>query len=77
MVTGGAFTVKSYEKKGTTAFIPDPNYWGEKAHVQAVALTYYTNADSMIADLKATRSTGSTRCRSTPSTSSRRTRTFR
>ena len=52
MVTGGAFTVKSYEKKGTTAFIPDPNYWGEKAHVQAVALTYYTNADSMIADLK-------------------------
>jgi peptide/nickel transport system substrate-binding protein len=52
MVTGGAFTVKQYEKKGTTVFIPDPNYWGEKAHVQAVALTYYTNADSMIADLK-------------------------
>jgi peptide/nickel transport system substrate-binding protein len=52
MVTGGAFTVQQYEKKGTTVFIPDPNYWGEKAHVQAVALTYYTNADSMIADLK-------------------------
>jgi peptide/nickel transport system substrate-binding protein len=53
MVTGGAFTLKQYEKKGTTVFIPDPNYWGEKAHVQAVALTYYTNADSMIADMKA------------------------
>jgi peptide/nickel transport system substrate-binding protein len=52
MVTGGAFTVKQYEKKGTTVFIPDPNYWAEKPHVQAVALTYYTNADSMIADLK-------------------------
>ena len=52
MVTGGAFTLKQYEKKGTTVFIPDPNYWGEKAHVQAVALTYYTNADSMIADMK-------------------------
>jgi peptide/nickel transport system substrate-binding protein len=53
MVTGGAFTVKQYEKKGTTVFIPDPNYWGdEKAHVQAIALTYYTNADSMIADMK-------------------------
>src|SRR5215203_2524923 len=52
MVTGGAFTVKQYEKKGTTVFIPDPNYWGEPAHVQAVAQTYYTNADSMIADLK-------------------------
>jgi peptide/nickel transport system substrate-binding protein len=52
MVTGGAFTLKQYEKKGTTVFIPDPNYWGEKPHVQAVALTYYTNADSMIADMK-------------------------
>ncbi|HEY7004145.1 MAG TPA: ABC transporter substrate-binding protein [Gaiellaceae bacterium] len=53
MVTGGAFTLKQYEKKGTTVFLPDPNYWGEKPHVQAVALTYYTNADSMIADMKA------------------------
>ena len=52
MVTGGAFTLKQYEKKGTTVFIPDPNYWGEKPHVQAIALTYYTNADSMIADMK-------------------------
>jgi peptide/nickel transport system substrate-binding protein len=52
IVTGGAFTLKQYEKKGTTVFIPDPNYWGEKPSVEAVALTYYTNADSMIADLK-------------------------
>jgi peptide/nickel transport system substrate-binding protein len=52
MVTGGAFRLKSYEKKGTTAFIPDPNYWGEKPSYEAVALTYYTNADSMIADMK-------------------------
>ena len=53
MVTGGAYTVKSYAKKGTTVFIPDPNYWGPPSHADAVALTYYTNADSMIADLKA------------------------
>jgi len=53
MVTGGAYTVKQYEKKGTTAFIPDPNYWGSPSHADAVALTYYTNGDSMIADLKA------------------------
>ncbi len=52
MVTGGAYTIKSYEKKGTTVFIPDPNYWGPPSHADAVALTYYTNADSMIADLK-------------------------
>jgi peptide/nickel transport system substrate-binding protein len=52
MVTGGAYTVKSYEKKGTTAFIPDPNFWGPKSNADAVALTYYTNSDSMIADLR-------------------------
>jgi peptide/nickel transport system substrate-binding protein len=52
MVTGGAFRLKSYEKKGTTVFTPDPNYWGQKPSYDAVALTYYTNADSMIADMK-------------------------
>lgn len=52
MVTGGAFTMKQYEKKGTNVFIPDPNYWGTPANVEAVALIYYTNSDSMIADLQ-------------------------
>jgi peptide/nickel transport system substrate-binding protein len=52
IVTAGAYTVKQYEKKGTTVFIPDPNFWGPPSHADAVALTYYTNADSMIADLK-------------------------
>ena len=52
MVTGGAYTVKQYEKKGTTVFIPDPNFWGPPSNADAVALTYYTNSDSMIADLK-------------------------
>ena len=52
IVTAGAYTVKQYEKKGTTVFIPDPHFWGPPSHADAVALTYYTNADSMIADLK-------------------------
>jgi peptide/nickel transport system substrate-binding protein len=52
MVTSGAYTVKSYAKKGTTVFIPDKDFWGPPSHADAVALTYYTNADSMIADLK-------------------------
>jgi peptide/nickel transport system substrate-binding protein len=52
MVTGGAYTLKRYAKKGTTVLIPDKNYWGPPSHADAVALTYYTNADSMIADLK-------------------------
>jgi peptide/nickel transport system substrate-binding protein len=52
IVTAGAYRIKSYQKKGTTVFIPDPNFWGPPSHADAVALTYYTNADSMIADLK-------------------------
>jgi peptide/nickel transport system substrate-binding protein len=52
MVTGGAYTLKSYSKKGTTVFVRDKNYWGPPSNADAVALTYYTNADSMVADLK-------------------------
>ena len=52
MVTGGAYTVKQYEKKGTTVFIPDPNFYGPKSNADAVALTFYTNSDSMIAELR-------------------------
>jgi peptide/nickel transport system substrate-binding protein len=52
MIVGGAYTVKSYEKKGTTVFIPNPGYYGPPSNAEAVALTYYTNADSMIADLQ-------------------------
>ena len=52
MVTGGAYTIKSYEKKGTTVFIPDPNFYGPKSNSDAVALTYYTNSDSMIAAMR-------------------------
>jgi peptide/nickel transport system substrate-binding protein len=52
MVTGGAFTMQQYEKRGTNLFVPDPNYWGPPAHAEAVALIYYTNSDSMIADLQ-------------------------
>ena len=52
MVTGGAYTVKDYEKKGTTVFIPDPNFYGPKSNADAVALTFYTNSDSMIADMR-------------------------
>jgi peptide/nickel transport system substrate-binding protein len=52
MVTGGAYTLKSYEKKGTTVFIADPSFYGPKSNADAVALTFYTNSDSMIADLR-------------------------
>ena len=40
------------EEGHDAAFIPDPNFYGPKSNADAVALTYYTNADSMIADLR-------------------------
>ena len=53
IVSGGAFTLKEYERKGTTVFLADPNYYGTPANVEAVTLTYFTNADSMASELRA------------------------
>jgi peptide/nickel transport system substrate-binding protein len=52
LVSAGVYRLKSYEKKGTTVYTADPNYWGPKSNAEAVALTYYTNADAMLSDLK-------------------------
>jgi peptide/nickel transport system substrate-binding protein len=52
VVSAGAYTISKYQEKGTTVFLPYKGYWGPPSHADAVALTYYTNADSMIADLK-------------------------
>jgi peptide/nickel transport system substrate-binding protein len=51
-VTGGAFTIQSYEKKGKTVFRPNPNYYSTPANAEAIVLQFYTNADAMIADLE-------------------------
>jgi peptide/nickel transport system substrate-binding protein len=53
VVSGGAYTVTQYEKKGTTAFKPYPDFYGPPSHASGIALTYYTNSDAVIADLKA------------------------
>jgi peptide/nickel transport system substrate-binding protein len=52
LVSGGPFMITKYAEKGTTVFRPNPGWWGPKPHTDAVALVYYTNSDSMIADLK-------------------------
>ena len=52
LVAGGAYSIKSYEKKGTTVYIPNPGYYGTPSNAEAIALTYYTNTDSMVADLE-------------------------
>ncbi len=52
IVSAGAYTISQYEKKGTTAFKPYPDFWGPPSQASGVALTYYTNQDAVIADLK-------------------------
>ena len=52
VVSAGAYTIKEYEKKGTTVFIPWEGYYGEPSNAEAVTLTYFTNADSMISELR-------------------------
>jgi peptide/nickel transport system substrate-binding protein len=52
VVSAGAYTIKDYEKKGTTVFIPWEGYYGEPSNAEAVALTYFTNEDSMISELQ-------------------------
>ena len=51
-VGGGAFFVKTFEKKGTTIIQKNPGYYTTPPHVDAVGLTVYQNADAMLAALK-------------------------
>jgi len=51
-VGGGAFFVKTFEKKGTTILEKNPGYYTTPPHVDAIGLTVYQNADAMLAALK-------------------------
>lgn len=51
-VSGGPFEMVKFEVKGTSAFKANPDFYGPKAQVKGLALTYYTNTDAMLADLK-------------------------
>lgn len=52
IVAGGPYTVTQYEQKGTTAFKPNPNFYGPRSKSAGVAFTYYTNATSMVVDME-------------------------
>ncbi|MFJ6725391.1 ABC transporter substrate-binding protein [Streptomyces sp. NPDC091281] len=53
MVSGGPFTITRLEEKGTTVYRPNPRYYGAQPALKAVTLTYYTNAEALVADLVA------------------------
>lgn len=52
IVSGGAYSIEKWEEQGTTIFKANPDFYGPKSHVAAIALVYYTNEDAMLADLK-------------------------
>ena len=52
VVAGGPYTVTQFEQKGTTAFKPNQNFYGPRSKAAGVALTYYTNATSMVVDMQ-------------------------
>jgi peptide/nickel transport system substrate-binding protein len=52
-VAGGAYSITKFQEKGTTVYKPNPYFYGPKSNADAVAMTYYTNSTSMIADLQA------------------------
>ncbi len=52
IVSGGPYSIEKWEEKGTTIFKANPDFYGPKSNVAAIALVYYTNEDAMLADLK-------------------------
>lgn len=52
VVAGGAYSITKFQEKGTTAFQPNPGFYGPPSHAAAVSLTYYTNSTLMAADLE-------------------------
>ena len=52
IVGGGSFSVTKYDKKGTTILERNPGFYGQKPHVDAVGMTWFANADAMLAALK-------------------------
>ncbi|MGZ4480981.1 MAG: ABC transporter substrate-binding protein [Gaiellales bacterium] len=52
-VAAGPYQITQFQEKGTTVFKPNPGFYGPKSNAQAVAMTYYTNSTSMVADFRA------------------------
>jgi peptide/nickel transport system substrate-binding protein len=52
IVGGGSFYVDKYDKKGTTILKRNEGFYGTKPHLDAVGITWFANADAMVAALK-------------------------
>jgi peptide/nickel transport system substrate-binding protein len=52
IVSGGPFILTKYAAKQDALFKRNPGYYGPKAHLQGVALEFFTNDDAMVTALK-------------------------
>ena len=52
IVGGGSFYMTKYDKKGTTILQRNPGFYGQKPKLDAVGITWFANADAMLAALK-------------------------
>ncbi len=50
-VAGGPYVISKYDAKGVTVFKPNPQLLRAGSHAQAVALSWYTNPTSLVADM--------------------------
>ncbi len=52
MVAGGPYTVTRYDETRTTVLKANPGFYGARPSLKAIAITFYTNTDSLISDLR-------------------------
>ncbi len=53
VVGAGPFVITKFEKKGTTIFEKNPNYYGTKPNVDAVGYQHFENEDALLAAFEA------------------------
>ncbi len=53
VVGAGPFVITEYDKKGTTIFEKNPNYYGTEPNVDTVGYQYFANEDALLAAFRA------------------------
>jgi peptide/nickel transport system substrate-binding protein len=52
IIGSGPFQAVEFKKDGFVKMVKNPDYWGKQPTIDEVIFSYYTNTDTMVADLK-------------------------
>ena len=52
IIGSGPFQTVEFKKDGYVKMVRNPHYWGKRPTLEQVIFEYYTNSDTMVADLK-------------------------